>query len=89
VGLKPLHEDQFETWFGRLLLDWVDSATQSFLQADIRPQEALVNHQHCVTYVLTAPGKSFSVNFQPSPFNKFPPTAFLLDSPHSFLLKSV
>jgi transposase InsO family protein len=40
VGLKPLNHDRFEIWFGRLLLGWIDPTTQSFLRADIRPQEA-------------------------------------------------
>src|SRR5579859_182803 len=40
VGLKPLANGRLEVWFGRLLLGWVDPATESFLRADIRPQEA-------------------------------------------------
>jgi transposase InsO family protein len=40
VGLKPMESGRLEVWFGRLLLGWIDPATESFLRADIRPQEA-------------------------------------------------
>jgi putative transposase len=40
VGLKPLAGGRLEVWFGRLLLGWIDSATESFLRAGDRPQEA-------------------------------------------------
>jgi transposase InsO family protein len=40
VGLKPMENGRLEVWFGRLLLGWIDPATESFLRADIRPQEA-------------------------------------------------
>ena len=40
VGLKPMENGRQEVWFGRLLLGWIDPATESFLRADIRPQEA-------------------------------------------------
>ena len=40
VGLKPLADGRLEVWFGRLLLGWIDPTTESFLRADIRPQEA-------------------------------------------------
>jgi putative transposase len=40
VGLKPLENGQLEVWFGRLLLGWIDPATESFQRADIRPLEA-------------------------------------------------
>lgn len=40
VGLKPLACGRMEVWFGRLLLGWVDPATESFQRADIAPQEA-------------------------------------------------
>jgi transposase InsO family protein len=40
VGLKPMANGRLEAWFGRLLLGWIDPATESFLRADIRPQEA-------------------------------------------------
>jgi len=40
VGLKPLVDGRLEVWFGRLLLGWIDPTTESFLRADIRPQEA-------------------------------------------------
>ena len=40
VGLKPLATGQLEVWFGRLLLGWIDPATESFQRADIRPLEA-------------------------------------------------
>lgn len=39
VGLKPLENGQYEVWFGRLLLGWLDPATESFQRADIRPLE--------------------------------------------------
>lgn len=39
VGLKPLANGQQEVWFGRLLLGWLDPATESFQRADIRPLE--------------------------------------------------
>ena len=37
VGLKPLANAQYEVWFGRLLLGWLDPSTESFQRADIRP----------------------------------------------------
>jgi transposase InsO family protein len=40
VGLKAMGNGRREVWFGRLLLGWIDPATESFLRADIRPQEA-------------------------------------------------
>ena len=40
VGLKALADETFEVWFGRLLLGWMDPATESFQRADIRPLEA-------------------------------------------------
>ena len=40
VGLKPLSNGTMEVWFGRLLLGWIDPATESFQRADIRPLEA-------------------------------------------------
>jgi transposase InsO family protein len=40
VGLKWWREDRLEVWFGRLLLGWIDPTTDSFLRADLRPQEA-------------------------------------------------
>ena len=40
VGLKPLANGQLETWFGRLLLGWIDPATESFQRAASRPLEA-------------------------------------------------
>lgn len=40
VGLKPLADGTYETWFGRLLLGWIDPATESFQRADLRPLEA-------------------------------------------------
>ncbi len=40
VGLKPLPTGTFEVCFGRLLLGWIDPATESFQRADIRPLEA-------------------------------------------------
>lgn len=40
VGLKPLSDGTFEIWFGRLLLGWIDPATESFQRADLRLLEA-------------------------------------------------
>ena len=40
VGLKPMAEGTREVWFGRLLLGWIEPATESFQRADIRPLEA-------------------------------------------------
>lgn len=40
VGLQPLATGQAEVWFGRLLLGWIDPATESFHRADVRPLEA-------------------------------------------------
>ena len=40
VGLKPVVEAMTEVWFGRLLLGWIEPATESFQRADIRPLEA-------------------------------------------------
>lgn len=39
VGLKPLVNGQYELWFGRWLLGWLDPSTESFQRADIRPLE--------------------------------------------------
>jgi putative transposase len=44
VGLKRLANGQLEVWFGRLLLGWIDPSSESFLRADIRPQEAGQNN---------------------------------------------
>ncbi len=41
VGLKPADRGLMEVWFGRLLLGWIDPATDSFLRAEDRPQEAV------------------------------------------------
>lgn len=40
VGLNPLAEGKVEVWFGRLLLGWLDRATESFQRAENRPLEA-------------------------------------------------
>lgn len=40
VGLKPLANGRQEVWFGRLLLGWLDPATESFERAEDRPLEA-------------------------------------------------
>ena len=40
VGLKPLACGRMEVWFGRLLLGWMDPATESFQRAVNRPLEA-------------------------------------------------
>ena len=40
VGLKPLSDGRLEVWFGRLLLGWIESATESFQRAEDRPLEA-------------------------------------------------
>ena len=40
VGLKPTTGEQWEVWFGRLLLGWIDPATESFQRAASRPLEA-------------------------------------------------
>jgi putative transposase len=40
VGLKPLLSGRFEVWFGRLLLGWLEPATESFQRAEDRPLEA-------------------------------------------------
>jgi transposase InsO family protein len=40
VGLKPLSCGRLEVCFGRLLLGWIDPATESFQRADICPLEA-------------------------------------------------
>jgi transposase InsO family protein len=40
VGLKPLACGQLEVWFGRLLLGWIEPATESFQRAEDRPLEA-------------------------------------------------
>ena len=41
VGLKPLASGRLEVWFGRLLLGWIEPATQSFQPVDRRAQEAV------------------------------------------------
>jgi transposase InsO family protein len=41
VGLKPLGEGPWEVWFGRLLLGWIDTETNSFQRAEDRPLEAV------------------------------------------------
>jgi transposase InsO family protein len=40
VGLQPLADGRLEVWFGRLLLGWLDPASESFLRTENRPQEA-------------------------------------------------
>ena len=40
VGLNPLPDGKVEVWFGRLLLGWIDRATESFQRAASRPLEA-------------------------------------------------
>ena len=40
VGLKPLGCGRLETWFGRLLLGWIDPVTASFQSAEDRRLEA-------------------------------------------------
>jgi putative transposase len=40
VGLKPLMSGRLEVWFGRLLLGWIEPATESFQRAEDRPLEA-------------------------------------------------
>jgi putative transposase len=40
VGLKPRADGRAEVWFGRLLLGWIETATESFQPADIQPLEA-------------------------------------------------
>lgn len=40
VGLKPVAGGRLEVWFGRLLLGWIDPATESFQRAEDRPLEA-------------------------------------------------
>jgi transposase InsO family protein len=49
VGLKPLHNSQFEVWFGRLLLGWIDPATESFERADGSLRDAGQNKEQPVT----------------------------------------
>lgn len=41
VGLKAVVGGDFEVWFGRLFLGWLEPATQSFRRAEDRPAEAL------------------------------------------------
>ena len=48
VGLKPV-PGGMEVWFGRLLLGWIDSTTDSFLRAEDRPQEAVQPGTQSVT----------------------------------------
>ncbi len=40
VGLKQLADGRLEVWFGRLLLGWIEPATESFQRAEDRPLEA-------------------------------------------------
>jgi transposase InsO family protein len=40
VGLRSLINGTLEVWFGRLLLGWIDPATESFQRAASRPLEA-------------------------------------------------
>jgi putative transposase len=40
VGLKAVGQGRWEVWFGRLLLGWIDPATENFLRAEDSPQEA-------------------------------------------------
>jgi putative transposase len=40
VGLKQLGCGRLEVWFGRLLLGWIEPATESFQRAENRPLEA-------------------------------------------------
>jgi len=40
VGIQAAQQSLYEVRFSRLLLGWIDERTDSFLRADIRPQEA-------------------------------------------------
>jgi putative transposase len=40
VGLKPVADGRQEVWFGRLLLGWIDLATESFQRVGTHPLEA-------------------------------------------------
>ena len=40
VGIKPLANGTMEVFFGRLLLGWINPATESFQRAASRPLEA-------------------------------------------------
>ena len=47
VGLKPIAQERFEVWFGRLLLGEIDLSASNFIRADIRPNKT-ANHQRNV-----------------------------------------
>jgi putative transposase len=46
VGLKAQADGSQEVYFGRLLLGWLDPATESFHRADLRPVEAGQTETH-------------------------------------------
>jgi transposase InsO family protein len=39
VGLRPLADGRLEVWFGRLLLGWIDAASESFRRVASHPPE--------------------------------------------------
>ena len=41
MGMKPLAEGSWEVWFGRLLLGWIDTRTNSFQRSDDLPLKAV------------------------------------------------
>lgn len=47
VGLKPIAQDQFEVWFGSLLLGQINLSTSNFIRADIHPNKT-ANHEENV-----------------------------------------
>jgi hypothetical protein len=46
VGLKTQADGRLEAYFGRLLLGWLDPATESFQRAELRPLEAGQTETH-------------------------------------------
>lgn len=47
VGLKPIAQDRFEVWFGRLLLGEIDPTTSSFSRIDCAPEQTAAPPSSC------------------------------------------
>jgi len=46
IGLKPIAQERFEVWFGRLLLGEIDLTASNFIRADIRPNKTANDHHN-------------------------------------------
>jgi len=47
VGLKPIAQNLFEVWFGRLLLGQIDPSANSFVQTNLTPEQTAAPPSSC------------------------------------------